>query len=280
MRRLLASLALVCAFFVVACGGAVTPPAPSALATVAAAPTPLAVPADIARSGVLRVAINSGNAQLARKDPQTGELRGIAVDLGKELASRLGVRYTPIDYANVTKVFEAVPSAAWDIAFIPIDASRQDVAFSPAYMEVNNTYLVPAGSTIRTIADADQTGIRIAVAANSATDLFLIKDLKRAQLVRADTAAGAFELLRAGKADALAGAADAAAVFADQLPDSRVIEGRIFAGQQAIAVIKGQGDLVRYVSRFVEDAKSSGLVQRSIDSAGLRGVVVAPPAGN
>jgi ABC-type amino acid transport substrate-binding protein len=72
------------------------------------------------------------------------------------------------------------------------------------------TYLVPTGSSIRTVADADQPGVRIAVVRNGSSDLALSRMLQRAELIRTGTEVAAaelaaFNLLRSGKADGLAG---------------------------------------------------------------------------
>jgi hypothetical protein len=48
----------------------------------------------------------------------------------------------------------------------------------------------------------------------------------------------------------------------------------------AIAVPKGHAGRLAYIREFIEEAKTSGLVQQAIENAGLRGVQVAPAAGS
>jgi polar amino acid transport system substrate-binding protein len=143
-------------------------------------------------------------------------------------------------------------------------------------MQIDDTYLVPAGSSIRNAADADQPGVRIAVEVGASTALVLSRILKRAELVRADAA---FDLLRAGNADVLATPRPTALLFSARQPGYRVLEDRFHATFGAMAVPKGQAGRLAYISEFIEEAKASGLVQQAIDRAGLRGVQVAP-AGN
>src|SRR6266513_5609630 len=56
-------------------------------------PSP-AARSELAPTGKLRVGVNYGNFLLVNKDPASGEYRGIAVDLGRELGRRLNV---PVD---------------------------------------------------------------------------------------------------------------------------------------------------------------------------------------
>src|SRR5438132_7527822 len=155
---------------------------------------------DLAPTGKLRVGINYGNPVLAKRDPASGDLHGVAVDLGRELGKRLDVPVELVGYEAAGKMAEAVGAGAWDVAFLAIDPGRADqISFTAPYMEIEGTYLVPAGSRIRSIADVDRDGVRIGVSSKSAYDLFLSRNLQHAQLVRAPNPDAAFELILAGK---------------------------------------------------------------------------------
>ncbi len=237
--------------------------------------------ADLVRAGKVRVGIGVvTSATWAVKDPVTGEYRGVAMDLARALAARLGVELVLTEYSSVPKVLEGVKDNAWDVGFLGIDPARAvETDFSPPYLQVDATYLVPAGSSIRNIADADQPGLRIAVVRNSVEEFALARVLKRAELIRAETVGAGFELLSAGKADVLAAPGPSLPQYSARLPGSRVLEERFHATFHAIAMPKGQAGRLAYISEFIEEAKASGLVQRAIERAGLRGVRVAP-AGN
>jgi polar amino acid transport system substrate-binding protein len=214
---------------------------------------------------------------LATKDPATGEMRGVAIDLAQEIGSRIGVRIQPVVYPRPGAVMEGLRSDAWDIAFLGIDPSRSAEAdFTPAYMEVDLTYLVRGNSDIQKIPDADKPGVRIAVPRNDLVDILLGRVLKQAQLVRADTVAGAFDLLRSGQADVCAEPRPNLVEDQEYLPGSRVLSDRFGVNRVGIVVPKGKVGQLAYFTQFVDEAKASGLVQRAIDHAGLRGVQVAP----
>ena len=234
--------------------------------------------ADLVRAGKLRVGIGVVAPHWAIKDPATGELRGVAVEVARALAARLGVELVVVEYRSPPMVSDGLKDGAWDVGFLGVDASRAKVVdFAPPHMQVDASYLVAADSSVRSIADADRTGVRIAVARNSVEDIVLSRTLKLAELRRAETSAAGFDLLRAGNADALANPVPSLFTFSAQLPGSRVLEDRFYATFGAMAVPKGQAGRLAYISEFVEEAKASGLVQRAIERAGVRGVRVAPP---
>jgi len=100
--------------------------------------------------------------------------------------------------------------------------------------------------------------------------------LKHAKMIDVAIPDEAFELVRSGKADAYASPRPPILEYAKQLPGSRVLDDRYGANIQAIALNKGQAARLAYVSAFVEQARASGVIQKSIDAAGERGIVVAP----
>lgn len=231
----------------------------------------------VAPTGQLRVALNVGNPVLAVKDTATGELRGVTVDLGRALAAKLGVAVALIEYPNVARIVDGARSGLWDIAFLAVDPARAgDTDFTPPYMEVEITYLVPTGSPIRTTADADRPGLRIAVPSRSTADLFLSSVLKRATLVRGETEARTFEMLRTGQAEAFAANRNSFETFTAGLEGYRALDDYFYTVPHAIGVPKGQSLALAMVSAFLEEAKASGDVQRAIARANLRGVRVAP----
>ena len=123
-----------------------------------------AVLAQLAPGGKLRAAINFGNSVLAQKDPATGEPKGITPDLARELGRRLGVPVEFATYDAAGKVFDAVKTGAWDIAFVAIEPVRAaEIEFSAPYVIIEGTYMVPKDSSLKTIADVDKPGVRIAV---------------------------------------------------------------------------------------------------------------------
>ena len=234
---------------------------------------------DLAPTGKLRAGINYGNFILAQKEPASGESRGVAIDLTRELARRLGVPVELIAYTSVAAMVDAARTGAWDIAFLGIDPAREaEIGFSAAYLEIEATYLVPAASPLRAVAEVDREGVRVAAPARANYELFLSRSLKRAQLVRAPNADAAIDLLASGTVDALAGLRQALIGLVDKLPGSRMLDGQFMKVPQAVGVPGGRDAGLAYLRGFVEDAKASGLVARAIEKTGARGVSVAPKA--
>jgi polar amino acid transport system substrate-binding protein len=211
------------------------------------------------------------------KNPATGELRGLAVDLGRGLATRIGVVFVAVEYPRPGAILEGVQTNAWDVAFLVVDPERaKEVDFAPPYTQSDFTYLVPAGSSIYKVADADQPGIRIAVPRGDGVDLSLTRLLKKAELVRTDTISAAVELVRGGGAHARAGPRQALLAESVKLPGSRVLADGFAVISSAASVPKGHAGRLAYISEFIEEAKASGLMKKMIEDAGLRGVQVAP----
>lgn len=238
-----------------------------------------AVRADLASTGTLRAGVNYGNFILATRDKATGESRGVAIDLLNEVGRRLGVPVQIVAYDSVAIMGDAAPSGVWDIAFLGSDPLRESLmSFTAAYLEIDATYLVPGASPLRTAAEVDREGIRVAAPARANYELYLRRNLTRAQLVSTQGNEAAFELLSTGKVEALAGLVQALLGSMAKLPGSRMVEGRFMGVQQSIAVPKGRDAGLAFLRRVVEEAKASGLVARAIERTGARGVSVAPPA--
>ena len=213
------------------------------------------------------------------RDEPDGTPRGIAPDLGRELGKRLGVAVQFVKYAAAGKLADAVSDAQWDVAFLGNEPARADrIAFSAAYLEIPVTYLVPASSQLRTPADADRAGVRIAVAERSAYDLFLSRTLQHAELVHAEGIDASFQLFVDAELEALAGLKPRLLQDAQKLPGARVLEGQLTSVQQSIGTPRSREAGARYLREFVEDAKRSGLVAELIERHQVPGVNVAPKA--
>ena len=234
---------------------------------------------DLAPTGKLRVGINYGNAILATKDPVTGEPRGVAPDLARELGKRTGLPIEFVTFEAAGKMFEAVKSGAWDVAFLAIDPMRAgEIDYTAPYIEIEGTYLVPSGTPYASPGEVDRAGVRIGVSSNSAYDLFLRRALKHAELVHAGSPPEAFELLASGATDVLAGVRQHLAANSKRLPGSRVLDEPFMTIGQAMGIVKGRGDSVTYLREFIEDAKASGLVAGSLEKSGVTGVSIARKA--
>ena len=245
-------------------------------AVINTVPTPEARQA-LAPTGKLRVALQLANPLNVIRDSASGEMTGVGFDLGKELARRIGVPFEPVLYPSVGALLDSGKSGAWDVAFVGFSPARaEEWDFTGLHLEVEFGYLIPAGSAISTMADVDRPGIRISVQEKSGPDIFFSRTLKNTETVRASSNPGALEALRSGRADVMGSIKPVLFEMSNQLPGSRVLDGRPGIDPHAMAMPKGRDLGVAYARRFIEDAKSDGLLKTAIERAGLRGVVVTP----
>ncbi len=222
--------------------------------------------------GTLRVGINLSNILLVTGTSPTGDPEGVAPDMAATLAERLGVAVSYVTFATPGEVADAVERDEWDIGLIAVEPKRAEkIAFCDAYVEIEATYLVPENSPFQAIEDVDRPGVRIAVSERTAYDLYLTRTLKHAELHRAKGNPSAFELFVTDKLDALAGLAPALKETAENLPGSRVIEGRYTTVRQAIGTKPENVALKVVVEQFLAKAKDSGLVAELIDKHGVKG---------
>jgi polar amino acid transport system substrate-binding protein len=243
-------------------------------------PVPPAARADLAPTGKLRAGINFQNTLLTSKSP-TGEPGGVAVELVRELARRLGVPLEIISYTSAGAAADAVKTGAWDVSVLADEPQRaKEIAFAGALTEIEATYLVPAGSTLRSVDEVDRTGVRIVLGAKSGYDLYLSRTLKQAQLVRIAGTAAAYKHFVTEKLDVFAGLKPELLKYAADLPGSRILDGRFSVVQHTAGTVRGRDAGAAYLTEFVEEVKASGLVAQWIVKSGVKGLSVAPPARN
>lgn len=233
---------------------------------------------DLAPNGKLRAAINTGNAVLAQRGA-SGELKGVSVDLARELGRRLGVPVELVPYDAAGKVAGDARNDKWDVAFLAIDPQRAaDIDFTAAYVNIEGGYMVPKDSRLQKIEDLDQKGIRIAVGNKSVYDLYLTRTIRNAELVRTPTTPEAVPYFIDRKLEAAAGIKAPMARYAATDPNVRLIPGRFMVIEQAMALPRGRDAGYRYVRQFVEEMKANGFVAGGLQRSGQDDAEVAPPA--
>ena len=235
---------------------------------------------ELTSTGKLRIAVAVSPAPSALysvKDAATGKLRGVTIDLGNALARKLGVEPQFLEYLASGEIQNSAARDIWDVSFMPVDEERKKfVDFGNAYHLLQSTYLVAPGSKLQTIADVNAAGVRIAGVADTATFRASMKMSPNATHVSLAGVDAAVELMRAGKADAIALSRESLSSLAGKVPGSRILDGGIMNSTTAIAVPKGKPDALAYVTAFIEEQKASGAVRRAFDQMGLTGSQVAP----
>ena len=237
--------------------------------------------ADLVQAGRIRVGIHS----FYTKDSRTGELKAVSagiifLDIARILGTRIGVEVVPVWHPTIPEMLTCLTAGQCDVGFMGPDPSRAGVDFSPPFVQLDYTFLVPAGSSIQRITDADQPNLRIAVVRDHASTLTLSRIFKHAQLIYAATPDPTFELLRNGQADAFASVRGVLLGYAPKLPGSRVLEEHYGANLVGMVVSRDQTARLAYITEFIEQAKASGLVQQAIERSGLPGYQVVPAKTN
>jgi polar amino acid transport system substrate-binding protein len=235
----------------------------------------------LAPTGTLRggvVAAPAASAFFAIRD--SGEVKGVTVDLIRSFSAALKLPLSLQVYDNSGQVTDAVAKGDCDLAFMPQDAERaKRVDFGPAYYFIESTYLVPAGSTIKTIDEVNRPGRRIIAISNTTTARSARRTAPDASIEEVPSVDRMTEMARLGQGDAFALSHDSFAGLLPKLPGARVLAGNFQQTGIAVAVPKGRVVALKIASELLEVAKSSGLVRRALDASGFPDAPVAPPSG-
>ncbi|RPJ46189.1 MAG: ABC transporter substrate-binding protein [Betaproteobacteria bacterium] len=238
-----------------------------------------ALRAEFAPTGTLRVGLNMSNFLLTRTDAATGKPAGVAHDIALELGRRLGLPVTFVPHPNPGALADAAGRNIWDVGFLGAEPQRaNEIDFTPAYVEIDSTYLVPPGSALKHADEVDRKGIRIIVPAKAAYELYLSRTIKHAELVKEAGADASFKRFVDEKFDALAGLRPRLTTDQSRLPGSRILDGRFTAVQQAAGVPRGRPNAATYLAAFIEDVKASGLVAKAIKENNVVGLTIAAKA--
>lgn len=250
---------------------------PFAIATAQAQPTSDPRVADLVRAGKLRVGLFLPQYG---KGPE-GLKTTVWVEAARAYAARIGVPLVIIEHATPPEAIACLKSGSCDQLFLPLDARAAQVGdFSNPIFQFDYTLMVPERSTIAKVADADRLGVRIAAVRNHASTNDLVRQIKQAEFVYAETPEQTFALIRDGTADVMASTRLVLIAFSTKLSGARVLADRYGANINRMVVPKGKTDWLAYVNEFVEETKASGAVQQFIERGGTRGVTVAPPGNS
>ena len=244
--------------------------------------TPMPSPeakAQLAPGGKLLAAINLGNPVLANKDPASGEVRGVSVDLARELGRRLGANVELVVFTGAGMVVEALRDRKVDVGFVAVDPVRgAEMLQSHPYVVIEGAYLVRNESSIRANAEVDRAGNRVLVAQGSAYDLFLTREIKAATLMRTQGSPNVVNDFLAQKLEVAAGVKQQLQSDAQCVGGVRLLDGRFMVINQAMGTQKGRDAGLAYLNSFIEEMKASGFVAQALARNGVEGAAVAPPA--
>ncbi len=234
---------------------------------------PRDVSRELAPTGQLRAGMNLGNALFTTKDPASGEPRGVAVDVMRELAARLGVPLQLVRHPTPGDVADAADKDIWDVAVLAIEPARAEkIAFSPPMTEIEADYVVRNASTLRAADEVDQAGTRVAAPARAGYELYLARTLKSATLLRTTSFDDSIDALNTGRADVVAGLRPALLEAMHKMPDARLLEGRFMTVNHGLGIPRGRDAGAAWMQGFVHDLRQSGFLARSIVQHEVQGL--------
>lgn len=233
--------------------------------------------AALAPTGVLRATINLGNPILASRQTCGEEPKGVSVDLARALADRLGVALHMLVLPAAGKAVDAVAAQAADVGFFAIDPVRgAEIAFTAPYVLIEGCYLVREDSPIRQRDAVDRSGVRVAVGAGSAYDLFLTRALQHATIVRAPTSPAVVDTFVREQLEVAAGVRQQLESDRQRLPGHRLLDGCFMVIRQAMGLPKSRGPAAAaFLDGFLEEKKRSGFVQQALERHGIQGATAA-----
>ncbi len=269
MNRRILFTGLLAATLLAACG---TSP------TTSNAPSTPEVRSALAPTGTLRIAVYTGSPTSLVRAAPPAEMRGVSIDIGRELAQRLGVPSEVVVFQRVAEVIDALKTGRADFTITNATAARAaEVDFTEPLVGLELGYLALPGSPVTAIDAVDRPGVRIGVSQGSTSQGVLSAQFKQASVVPAPSLQAAREMLKNQQLDAFATNKGVLFEMADQLPGARVLDGRWGLENLAIAVPKGRGSALPWLRGFAQSVRSGGQVQQAAQRAGLRGTVPPPP---
>ena len=232
-----------------------------------------------APTGTLRATINIGNAVLAGMAPGATQPHGVSVDIASELARRLGVPVSFVVCSTAAKAVEAVQQGICDITFLAVDPARAvDIDYAAPYVVIEGAYVVRQDSPIRSNAEVDRPGVRVAAGRGSAYDLYLTRELRDAKIVHSTTSQNVVETFLNQNLEVAAGVKQQVEADVRRIPGLRLLDGRFMVINQAMGIPKGREAGLAYLRGFVEEMKASGFVRDALARHAIEGAAVAPPA--
>ncbi len=273
----LLAVSLAASALLAACAGSPHGAAPAATPATAPSAAP-AIRQALAPTGTLRIAAYPGSPTSLVRGAAVGDERGVAVEVGRELARRLGVPAQIVVFERPAEIVDGLKAGRADFTITNASPARaRDIDFTPPVIRLESGYLVAPGSRLLSMAQVDSAGVRVGVAQGSSSQAALSRDLRAAQVVPLASVVVAAEALRKGELDAFASNKGILFDMADRVPGSRVLEGRWGLEQLAVGVPQGREAAAAYLQAFVADPALQALMRQAAQRAGLRGLAAEAP---
>lgn len=228
----------------------------------------------LAPSGKLRVGVYRGSPSSIIEGATPQDAKGVGYDLGRELAGTLGVPFEPVVFPANAPLLKALAAGEVDIVFTNATPARaKEMDFSQHFMAVEKSFLVPAGSPLKTISDATKPGLKIGISKGSSTMKELAELYPQMTTVEIDTLKHAGEMLGKHEIDAFATNKAILYQVSDSVPGSNVLPGHWGMEHFGAAIPHGRQLGMPFLRDFMAKAQTDGLVDKAIKRAGMRGTV-------
>jgi polar amino acid transport system substrate-binding protein len=222
--------------------------------------------------------MNSATPVLLMRTSEGKATGGVALEVGKFIAEKLGIPFELVAYPNSTAYTQSFGKGEWDIGFgarTPLVAEKAD--FIVDVVLTDYLFLAAPGREFADAAQVDRPGVKIAVGMNSSSDQFLSRNLKSAELVRIGSGTAGVDGLRDAKADVYAASASNVYQVAERIPGAKIIAGAFTSDRYMVTLPKGRSSDARSkIAEIVNQAKKTGVVRKAIEQTGMKGVRVAP----
>ncbi len=270
------TLLLACVFGLAGC--AVAPSTPTSASSVLASSVPAQARAELAPTGTLRIAVYPGSPTSLVERAAPEQMRGVAVDLGRALAQRLGVPSTVQVYPRVAEVVAALQRGEADFTVTNSTAERARlVDFAPPLVDLELGVLVPASSRVTAVERMDQAGVVVGVSEGSSSQRTLGGRFTHAKLRPFANLEAARAALEAREIDAFATNKGVLFELADRVPGARLLDGRWGVEHLAPAIPHARAAGLAYLGGFAEEVRGNGELARATQRAGLRGTAAPSP---
>jgi ABC-type amino acid transport substrate-binding protein len=247
-------------------------------ATAAAVSAPAGIAQRVQASGELRVCIWPEYYGVSLRNPRTGQLSGIDIDLSAAFAADLHVAVRHVDSSFATLVDDLVQDRC-DVAMFAVGRTAQrerQLRFSRPYLE-SDIYAVTTRSNrvVQQWDDLDKPGVRIGVQAGTFMEPVMASALKRATLVVVRPPDTRERELEAGRVDAFMTDYPYSRRLLDSADWARLVAppSAFYVMPYAYAVKPGDAAWLGQVDDFVGRAQRDGRLRAAAERHGLGAIV-------
>jgi glutamate transport system substrate-binding protein len=212
----------------------------------------------IQAKGELTVGVKFDVPPFGFKNPQSGDVEGFDVDLGKALADKLGVKPKFIEAISDNRIpFLQDGTADVILSTMTINEERvEQIEFSDPYFIARGRVLVKGDSDIAGIQDLG--GKRVCTALGSTYEANLKKQAPDAELNLVDSYSECLELLQNGAVDAVS--TDDVILTGMIIQDDtlKLVGDQLTQEPYGAGIKKGEAEVVSFVNEVFQGLKDNG----------------------